>query len=110
MRKYIIIALVLLVTGVAVSIYIIPGASEVVSMKTSDVQAIDLGKVDIENEYNQGRRTYPIVAALADKRFATGDKAAAVKLLEDYVAANPNDVSGLKKLAEMYQATGNMEG
>lgn len=110
MRKYIIIALVLLVTGVAVSIYIIPSASEVVSMKTSDMQAVDLGKVDIESEYNQGRRSYPIVAALADKRFAAGDKPAAVKLLEEYVAANPNDVSGMKKLAEMYQATGNMDG
>ena len=110
MRKYIIIALVLLVIGVAVSIYIIPSASEVVSMKTSDVKAIDLGNVDIEAEYQQGRRTYPIVAALADKRFMSGDKGAAVKLLEEYVASNPNDVSGLKKLAEMYQATGNMDG
>ena len=110
MRKYIIIALVLLVSGVAISLYIIPSKDEVVSMKTSDTQAIDLGKVDIEAEYNQGRRSYPIVAALADKRFVAGDKAAAVKLLEDYVAANPNDVSGLKKLAEMYQATGNMDG
>ncbi len=110
MRKYIIIALVLLVIGVAVSIYIIPSASEVVSMKTSDIQQVDLGKVDVENEYNQGRRSYPIVAGLADKRFGAGDKAGAVKVMEEYVAANPNDVSGLKKLGELYQATGNMEG
>ena len=108
MRKYIIIALVLLVIGVAVSLYIIPTASEVVSMKTTDTKAIDLGKVDIDAEYAQGRRTYPIMAALADRKAAANDRAGAIAIMQEYVTANPNDVSGHKKLAEEFQANNDM--
>ncbi|MFZ4541215.1 MAG: tetratricopeptide repeat protein [Rickettsiales bacterium] len=110
MRKYIIIALVLLVGGIAASIYLIPTAREVAGMQATDMQAVNLGNVDIEAEYAQGRRSYPIIAALADKRAAAGDRAAGTKLLEEFVASNPNDINGRKKLAEFYLAGGNMEG
>ncbi len=110
MRKYIVIALMLLATGVAVSIYIIPNSSEVAVMQAKDIQTVDLGNVDVEAEYAQGRRTYPIIAALADKRVAAGDRPAAIKLLEEYVAANGADVNGRKKLAEQYQLSGNQAG
>lgn len=110
MRKYIIIALVLLVGGVAASIYLIPSAREVAGAQSLDVQAVDLGNVDIEAEYAQGRRTYPIIAALADKRAAAGDRPAAIALLQEYVTANPNDINGHKKLADHYRAAGDMAG
>jgi len=81
MRKYILMALVLLVTGIAVSVYILPSSREVAGMQSADVQAVDLGKVDVEAEYAQGRRSYAIVAALADKRVAGGDRVGAIKYL-----------------------------
>jgi predicted Zn-dependent protease len=110
MRKYIVIALVLLVSGLVISLYLIPTQREVVGMQQADMQAIDLNKVDVEAEYNAGRRSYPIVAALADKKAAANDRAGAIKILEEFVAANPNDINGRKKLAEQYQAAGNREG
>lgn len=110
MRKHILIALVLLAGGIAASIYLIPSAREVAGLQAADMQAVDLGKVDVEAEYAQGRRTYPIISALADKRVAAGDRPAAIKLLEEFVAANPNEVAGHKKLAEHYLAAGNMAG
>jgi TolA-binding protein len=109
MRKYIIIALVLLAIGVGVSLYVIPTANEVASMQNRDIETVDLGNVDIEAEYAQGRRTFPIINALADKRVAAGDRPAAIALLEEYVTANPADVKGRKKLAEQYQLAGNNE-
>lgn len=110
MRKYIIIALLLLVGGVGASLYLIPNDQEVVVMKAKDEQAVDLGNVDVEAEYNQGRRTFPIISALADKRVAAGDRPGAIKVLEEYVAANTADVNGHKKLAEQYQLAGNQKG
>jgi thioredoxin-like negative regulator of GroEL len=110
MRKYIVVALILLVTGIGISIYLIPTTREVAGVQSADTQAIDLGKVDVEAEYAQGRRTYPIVAALADKRLGEGKREEATKLLEEFVTANPTDVNGRKKLAEYYLAAGNMEG
>lgn len=110
MRKYIIIALVLLAGGVAASIYLIPSAREVAGAQSLDVQNVDLSKVDIEAEYAQGSRTYPIIAALADKRAAAGDRPAAIALLQEYVTANPNDINGHKKLADHYRAAGDMAG
>lgn len=110
MRKFIVIALILLAAGVAISLYLIPTAREVVGGSPSEVTAVDPTKIDVEAEYAKGTRTYPIVAGFADKKAAAGDRAGAVKLMEDYVAANPNDVLGHKKLAEQYQAAGNTEG
>ncbi len=110
MRKYIVIALVLLAAGLGISFYLIPSASEVAGQQAQDAKSVDLGKVDIEAEYAQGRRSYPIIAALADKRVASGDRAAAIKLLEEFVTANPADVNGRKKLAEQYQLAGNQAG
>lgn len=110
MRKYIVLALILLVTGIGISIYLIPTTREVAGMQNADMQAIDLGKVDVEAEYAQGRRTYPIIAALADKRIAEGKREEAIKILEEYALANPTDANGHKKLAEQYLAAGNMAG
>ncbi len=110
MRKYIVLALILLVAGIGISIYLIPTTREVAGMQTVDTAAIDLGKVDIEAEYAQGRRSYPIIAALADKRIAEGKRDEAIKLLEEYALANPLDANGHKKLAEQYLAVGNMQG
>jgi hypothetical protein len=96
MRKYIVIALVLLVSGLVISLYLIPTQREVAGMQQADMQAIDLNKVDVEAEYNAGRRSYPIVAALADKKAAANDRAGAIKILEEFVTANPNDINGRK--------------
>lgn len=106
MRKYIIVVLVLVVIGVGISLLLIPNSSDVVTMQAKDIQTVDLGNVDVEAEYNQGRRSFPIISALADKRVNAGDRPAAIKLLEEYVAATPNDVQGHKKLAEQYQLAG----
>lgn len=110
MRKYILIALVLLGGGVAISLHLIPSAREVAGAQFADAQSVDLGKVDIEAEYAQGRRSFAIVAALADKRAAAGDRPAAIALLEAFVAASPNDINGHKKLAEHYRAAGDNAG
>lgn len=106
MRKFIIVALVLVAIGVVASFYLIPGEGDVAVMQARDQQTVDLGNVDVEAEYAQGRRSYPIVAALADKRVTEGNRPAAVTLLEEYVTANPNDMNGRKKLAEQYQLAG----
>ncbi len=119
MRKYIVLALVLLVAGIAASIYLFPSVREVAgpltgtgNVETTNAvagQAIDLTNVDVEAEYAKGNRTLPIINALAEKRAAAGDRAAAVKLLEEYVAANGADINGHKSLADQYRAAGNRE-
>ncbi len=106
MRKYIIVALVLVVIGIGVSFLLIPNSSDVAVMQAKDIQTVDLGNVDVEAEYNQGRRSFPIMSALADKRVNEGNRPAAIQVLEEYVTANPNDVQGHKKLAEQYQLAG----
>lgn len=111
MRKYILVALVLLGVGLGVSFYLIPTQRVVVGgAPNTIVQPADATKVDVEAEYSKGNHSFPIVAGLADKRVNTGDKEGAVKLLEEYVAANGNDANGHKKLAELYQLTGNKQG
>lgn len=107
MRKYIVIALVLVAGGVAVSVYLIPKEAEITAAQSPTQAAPDLSQVDVEAEYAKGNKSLPIVAAVADKKVAAGDRPAAVKLLEEYVTANPADINGRKKLAEQYQLSGN---
>ena len=106
MRKYIVVALLLVAAGVGVSFFLLPSKQDVQIAKQSDQQVIDTGHVDVEAEYNQGRRTFQIISALADKRVAEGNRPGAIKVLEEYTAANPNDAQGHKKLAEQYQLAG----
>jgi predicted Zn-dependent protease len=106
MRKYIVVALLLVAVGIGVSFFLLPSKGEVQIAQQRDQQTIDTGKVDVEAEYNAGRRSFPIVSALADKRIAEGNRPAAVTLWEEYTAANPNDAQGHKKLAEQYQLSG----
>ena len=110
MRKYILVALVLVLVGIGASFLLIPSASDMAVMQAKDIQTVDLGNVDIEAEYAQGRRTFPIIKALAEKRInAEGNRQAAVTLLEEYVAANPQDADAMKMLAEQYMLSGRTE-
>jgi predicted Zn-dependent protease len=106
MRKYIIAALLLVTAGIGVSFFLIPSQSDTDRAQARDQQAIVIGNVDVEAEYNQGRRSFVIVAALADKRVTEGNRPAAIALLEEYVKNNGNDARGNKKLAEQYQLAG----
>ena len=106
MRKYIIAALLLVIAGVGVSLFLIPNQADTDRAQARDQQSITVGNVDVEAEYKQGRRSYSIVAALADKRVTEGNRPAAITLLEEYEKANPNDARGYKKLAEQYQLAG----
>lgn len=106
MRKYILVALVLVIIGVGASLLLIPNEADVAVMQARDVQAIDVGNVDVEAEYAQGRRTFPIMNALFQKRMAEGKRDEGIKLLEDHVKESPNDVQIRKLLAEQYQLGG----
>mgnify|MGYP000323010340 CR=1 FL=1 len=109
MRKLIVAAVVLVIIGVAASLFLIPDKNEVVAVQARDAETIASGAVDVEAEYNQGRRTFPIVAGLADKRVGEGNRDAAIALLEEFVKVNPENVNGRKKLAEQYQLAGRQE-
>jgi len=106
MRKYIIVALVLVAAGVGASLFLIPSQNDTEHAKARDLQTISVGNVDVEAEYNQGRRSIAIVAALADKRVAEGNRPAAITLLEEFAKINPTDAMGHKKLAEQYLLAG----
>ncbi len=109
MRKLILVALALVVLGVGVSFLLIPNEKDIVNTQARDVVMVTQGNVDVEAEYNQGRRTFPIISGLADKRIAAGDRPGAITLLEEYVKNNPSDVNGRKKLAEQYQLAGRQQ-
>ena len=109
MRRYIVAAVVLVGVGVGVSLLLIPDSIDQALQQATDSKAVDVGNVDVEAEYAQGRRSFPIIAKLADKRVAAEDRPAAIKLWEEYVAANPTDIQGKKKLAEQYQLAGRQD-
>lgn len=106
MRKYILVALILVALGVGVSFLLVPTESEVSELQARDSKQIDLGNIDLEAEYAQGRRTFMIINALVDKRLEEGNRPGAITLLEEYVAGAPKDVNARKRLAEQYQLAG----
>ena len=106
MRKYIIVALLLVAAGIGVSFFLLPSEQDVQIAQARDQQTIDMGNIDVEAEYNQGRRSYQIITALAEKRVAEGKREEGLKLWEEYVAANPIEAMGRRKLAEYYQVAG----
>jgi tetratricopeptide (TPR) repeat protein len=106
MRKYVLIAVILVILGVGVSFLLIPTETEVAQLQARDNQQIDLGNVDVEAEYTQGRRSFPIINALVDKRVNEGNRPEAIRLLEEFVASNTTDINGRKRLAEQYQLAG----
>ncbi len=73
-----------------------------IDVSGSQSAARDITKMDLEAIYASGNRELWLVTALADQRAVrcSGDNAIAVLL--DYVATNPNDAQGRKKLAEHY--------
>jgi predicted Zn-dependent protease len=110
MRKYILVALILVLIGIGASFLLIPSASDMAVMQAKDIQTVDLGNVDVEAEYAQGRRSFPIIKALVEKRInAEGNRPAALTLLEEYLATNPNDPEAMKLLAEQYMLSGRTE-
>jgi tetratricopeptide (TPR) repeat protein len=106
MRKVVIVAFVLVAAGLGVSILVLPSKQDLVASGERDQAQVDIGNVDVESEYAQGRRSYAVISALVDKRLAEGNRPAAITLLEDFVKANPQDVAGHKRLAEQYQLAG----
>lgn len=107
MRKHILIALVLVAAGVAVSLMLLPSKDEIATLQQQmPAQVGGAIPADPEADYAAGNRTLPTIGALADKRVAEGNRAEAIRLLQEYVTANPSDVSGRKKLAEQYQLAG----
>lgn len=106
MRKYIVVALLLVAAGLGISFLLLPNSTDVQLAQMRDQQAIDLGNIDLEAEYHQGRRTLLIIDALAKKRLGEGRNDEALRLWEEYVTTNPTDTAGRKKLAEYYQAAG----
>lgn len=110
MRKYILVALVLVLIGIGASFLLIPSASDMAVMQAKDIQTVDLGNIDVEAEYAQGRRSFAIIKALVEKRInAEGNRPAAVTLLEEYLSTNPNDPEAMKMLAEQYMLSGRTE-
>ncbi len=115
MRKYVVVAAVVAAIGVAAGLYMVTDTPEmtksepVASLAAAADAPIDLTKVDIEAEYTKGNRSFQIISALVDKRVAQGGREPAIKLLEEYVAANPKDSRGHKRLLEQYQLNGRME-
>lgn len=109
MRKYVVAAVVVVGVGVVASLFVLPDSSDIVRQQATDVTAVDMGKVDVEAEYAQGRRTFPIINGLADKKIAAGDRPGAIALWEEFVNANPKDTQGRKKLAEQYQLAGRQD-
>lgn len=115
MRRYVVVAAVIAAVGVAAGLYMVTNTPEMTKSEPVAAAAVaasapvDLTKVDVEAEYAKGTRTFAIVAALADKRVAEGNRDAAIQLLEEYVKANPKDGLGHKKLAEQYQLAGRTE-
>lgn len=109
MRKYIIVALLLVAAGIGVSFFLLPDAQDVQIAQARDQQTINMGNIDLEAEYNQGRRSFQIIDALAQKRVGEGKPEEALKLWEEYVAANPIDGPGRAKLAEAYADAGRMD-
>lgn len=111
MRKYIVIAVVLVAAGVGISLTLLPSKEE---LATQQQQAATQGAVvpvaldgaAAEAQYTQGDRSFAVISALADKRVAEGNRPEAIRLLEEYVTANPVDIAGRKKLAEQYQLAG----
>jgi tetratricopeptide (TPR) repeat protein len=106
MRKYILIALLLVTIGVGISFLLIPTEREISELQARDAVQIDLGNIDIEGEYAQGRRSFPIIDALVQKRIEEGNRPEAIALLEEYVSANPKNIHARKRLAEQYQLAG----
>lgn len=106
MRKYIFVALILVALGIGVSFLLIPTEQEISDLQARDAVQVDLGNIDIEAEYAQGRRSFVIINALVDKRLEEGNRPAAIALLEEYVAGNPKDINARKRLAEQYQLAG----
>jgi tetratricopeptide (TPR) repeat protein len=106
MRKVVIVAFVLVVTGLGVSFMLLPSKQDIAASGQRDQAQVDIGNVDVEAEYAQGRRSFVVISALVDKRIAEGNRPAAITMLEEYVKANPQDVAGHKKLAEQYQLAG----
>lgn len=47
MRKYILVALVLVLVGIGASFLLIPSATDMAVMQARDIQTVDLGNVDI---------------------------------------------------------------
>lgn len=106
-RAYIVIAL-LVIIGVGVSLYLIPGEKELALIEYKDkIYDTEKNAYSAKDKYIQqlqeGNLSIDVVSALVDIYLQEGNVNEAINVLEAYVKEKPDDVAAREKLGQLYQ-------
>lgn len=102
MKKYYVAIAGLAIAGVAGSYYLVPRSGDVALMKLRD-KHFDEARNAYEKELKSGSLTAETVGRSVDLYLKNGQVEDAIKVLEQYNAAHPNDVQVMQRLATLYQ-------
>lgn len=101
MKKYIVIT-ILVIIGVAASLFLIPGTNEIALMQLKD-RRYDEARESYEKKRAEGKLTVDVVSALTDLYLQYGAVDEAIGVMEEFVAQNPTSLQARKELGKLYQ-------
>lgn len=101
MKKYFIIAFIVLV-GVAVSLFLIPGANELALMQFKD-KRYEEARQNYEQKLAEGNWSVNVVGALVDLHLQFGAIDKAIEVMQQYVEKNPTNIKARQELGKLYQ-------
>ena len=102
MKKAVFVIIFLTIVGVAASLWLIPGASELALMNLRD-KKYDEAMAAYQGQVSSGKLTPEVAGRSVDLYLKSGKIDDAIKVMEQFVAENPQNVSALERLGTLYQ-------
>jgi len=93
------IAGVVLASGLAVGVFLVPGGAETALMRLRDGR-LDEAERAFAQAWRAGDRSATMITAYCDVLMSRGRDAEAIEVLEDYVAGKPADMGARRTLAD----------
>ena len=102
--RILLIVLPPLLAALFLGIYLAPNSKEMALMQFNDANS-DKSLQTFTSLHSQGDHSISVLAPLVELRLHYGDVDEAIALLESFVADNPQNIEGRKRLAELYKAS-----
>ncbi len=101
MKAFYIWITLLAALGIGISFYLIPSKEDQALIQLKSKQFTE-AETYYQEQYDKGVRTPDIIMALSRLHEKLGNLKAAISVMREYVRLHPNDVFGLRTLADLY--------
>ena len=101
MRRFYIWAIILVISGLVICIYLFPSREDIALIFLRG-KKYTAAESYYKEQYNRGERSSDVIIGLQSLELKEGDIHGAIDLITEYLRAHPNDPYALQLLADLY--------